>query len=85
MPLILNYDKMKITRNSSNVKPTKKGGIIMHSTKYVKPKSYISVLRKEPTRYQPENNQRNIETRVKAGKGDTYQLLKVLKDIKAMV
>ena len=52
---------------------------------YAKPKSYIAVLYKEPTRYQPENIQRNIETRVKAGKGDTYQLLKVHKDIKAMV
>lgn len=55
------------------------------STTYAQPKSRIDTLRKAPTRRPPENNLRNLEARAKAGKGDTYQLLKIKKDIKAMV
>lgn len=57
----------------------------MSGLHYVKPKSYISVLRKEPTRYQPENNLRNLEARAKAAKGDTYHLLKYKDHLKFMV
>ena len=57
----------------------------MSGLHYVKPKSYISVLRKEPTRYQLENNLRNLEARAKAAKGDTYHLLKYKDHLKFMV
>ena len=57
----------------------------MNRTHYAKPKSYIAVLWREPKRHPPENNLRNLEARAKAGKGDTYRLLKDKWDIKAMV
>lgn len=55
------------------------------STIYAQPKSRIDTLRKAPTRRPPENNLRNLEARAKAGKGDTYQLLKIKEDIKATI
>lgn len=67
------------------IKASHKKGMKIMSTTYAQPKSRIDTLRKAPTRRPPENNLRNIETRVKAGKGDTYQLLKIKKDIRAMV
>ena len=54
------------------------------TTTYVKPKSKIDTLN-IPSIRREENNLRNIETRVNASKGNTYQLLKLKKDIKVMV
>ena len=65
------------------LKPLQKGDIIM--THYAKPRSFIKLFRREPKPHPPENNLRNIETRVKAGKGDTYQLLKFKENIKTMI
>lgn len=67
------------------LKPIQEGGIIMSRTHFAEPKSFIGLFRRKPKRHPPENNLRNLETRVKAGKGDTYQLLKFKDNIKPMV
>lgn len=55
------------------------------TAKYVKPASKIDTLRKAPLKKRSENNMRNLETRVKAAKGDTYQLMMYKKNIKIMI
>ncbi len=52
---------------------------------YVKPKSKIDTLRKKPTERRPENYMSSMEARVKAGRGDTYHLMKEGKDTKAVI
>lgn len=53
---------------------------------HVIPKSYKAVLRRKPTERRPENNLGRLETMVKAGRCDTYRLLKIQKkDKRAML
>ena len=55
---------------------------IMH----VIPKSDKAVLRRQPTERRPENNLRRVERMVKAGRCDTYRLIKIQKkDKRAML
>lgn len=58
----------------------------MSSLRYVKPKSDVAYFPpKRSNRRRPENNMRNLETRVKAAKGDTYNLCKFKKDKKILI
>ena len=54
---------------------------IMH----VIPKSDKAVFRRKLTYKRPENNLRKVETRIKAGRGDTYRLLTIQKCKRAML
>lgn len=52
---------------------------------YVVPRSRVETLRKRVLEKRPENNLGRLETMVKAGRCDTYRLMKIRKDIKTML
>lgn len=52
---------------------------------YVVPRSRVETLRKRRVLKMPEDNSGRVERMVKAGRGDTYRLMMIRKNIKAML